>query len=541
MHINRLLLLSIFCLILNTSFSQVQVYPLNTDITNDIDRFLLQKRRENINTSFRPYCKKDMDLIADSVYRYGYRDSVFISRRAHKWFWKKLRKESFMQVDSAKYTIKIDPYFDFGLSKGLKQDSGKYMVNSRGIIIHGTVGKNFNFNTAYVENQATFPDYISNYVKTTKVVPGQGFAKDFKTNGYDYGYASGYFDYAPSEYLDVRFGHGKNFIGDGYRSLLLSDYSYNYPYLMLSSKLWKFQYINLYSCYLDLNSAHTYEAGFTKKYSSTHYLIYRPQKSVSIGLFESVIWQARDSTSTRGFDVNYLNPLIFYHSVQYNLGSPDNSLLGLNLDWKFLNGYLLYGQFILDDFNVSKLKTPGFFQQKYGFQTGIKAVNFCTIKNLDLQVEYNQVQPYVYGHKDPVQNYSNYGEPLAHPLGANFQEAVSILRYKYRDFYINCQLNYAFYGADTTGSHWGKDIFKSDYDASRPGHEFSSGNTLAQGVRTTLWYKMITLGYIINPVTNMVIEAGVQQRTETSFLAKTNNTYIFVAFRTKLFNHYYDF
>ena len=541
MRIKQFIIGAVFVFFSTTGFAQVQLYPLNTDISIGMDHFLLQKRCDYINTSFRPFCKKDIDIISDSLFNYHSRDSIFISRRAHKWFWKKLRRESFMQVDSAKFKLKIDPYFDFALSRGLKSDTSNFLTNTRGAIIHGSVGKDFSFVTAYIENQSVFPEYLTNYVKSTNVVPGQGYAKDFKTNGFDYGYASGYFDYAPSTYLNVRFGHGKNFIGDGYRSLLLSDVAYNYPYLMLSSKIWKLQYINIYSAYLDLKAQHTYEAGYRKKYSSSHYLIYRPHKTISIGLFESVIWQARDSISSRGYDVNYLNPLIFYHSIQFNLGSPDNSLLGLNFDWKFANKNMFYAQFVLDDFNVSRLHKFGFFQQKYGFQLGVKALDLCTIKNLDLQVEYNQVQPYVYAHKAPVQNYAHYGEPLAHPLGANFQETVAILHYKYDDFYVDARLNYAFYGKDTVGSNWGKDIFKSDYTASRPGQEYSYGNHYAQGVRTTLWFKTLTIGCVINPVTNMVIEAGIQQRSESSNLAKTKNTYIFFAFRTKLFNHYYDF
>ena len=138
MHIKKFIILTIFCLFSFFSFSQVQVYPLNNDISTDIDHFLLQKRRSDINTSFRPYCKKDMDLIADSMFRYKSRDSVYISRRAHKWFWNKLWKESFMQIDSAKYKIKIDPYFDFGevlLQIAIVMSSVSIISNSRPVFI----------------------------------------------------------------------------------------------------------------------------------------------------------------------------------------------------------------------------------------------------------------------------------------------------------------------------------------------------------------------------------------------------------------------
>jgi hypothetical protein len=48
----------------------------------------------------------------------------------------------------------------------------------------------------------------------------------------------------PSKNFDLQLGYGKNFIGDGYRSLLTTDGPY--PYFKLNTTFWKIKYTNTY-------------------------------------------------------------------------------------------------------------------------------------------------------------------------------------------------------------------------------------------------------------------------------------------------------
>ena len=110
-------------------------------------------------------------------------------------------------------------------------------------------------------------------------MPGQGYARNFKDEGFDYAMSSGYVTYRPNNMFYVQFGHGKHFIiGDGYRSLLLSDNTFNYPYLKIQTKFWKLQYTNLYCEFMDINYFKTHainnwdQIGYPKKYFSSHLL-----------------------------------------------------------------------------------------------------------------------------------------------------------------------------------------------------------------------------------------------------------------------------
>ena len=114
----------------------------------------------------------------------------------------------------------------------------------------------------------------------------------------------------------------------------MSDNAFNYPYLKITTNVWRFKYTNLYAEFQDLKTPYNPDLGFHKKYGTFHYLSYAVNKRLNIGLFESIIWKAEDSSGYRGFDINYLNPVIFYRPVEFSVGSPDNALLGVNLSYK---------------------------------------------------------------------------------------------------------------------------------------------------------------------------------------------------------------
>ena len=184
--------------------------------------------------------------------------------------------------------------------------------NTRGILVQGDIGKKLSFSSSFYETQAQFPSWVDSFAATYAdtalvkgaqvsysnfgfvLILGQGRAKPFR-DGYDFGMASGYVSYSPFERLNIQAGHGKHFIGEGYRSLLLSDNAFNYPYLRITSSWWKgkLQYTGIYNSMQSLNRiefATTPEAPFERKSGSFNYLSIAPVKWLQIGLFEGTIW-----------------------------------------------------------------------------------------------------------------------------------------------------------------------------------------------------------------------------------------------------------
>jgi hypothetical protein len=145
----------------------------------------------------------------------------------------------------------------------------------------------------------------------------------------------------------------------------------------------------------------------------------------------------------------------------------------------------------------------------------------------------------MYGHKSISQGYTHYHQPLAHPLGANFKEAVATASYHYKDFYVDVKVSYAFYGDDSTGTHYGNNVFLSDFDATRG--ITSYGNYIGQGVATHLMYEDFRFSYLINPVINWKVFGGVTLRNQSTDDETLKNSYVYFGMATSLRNLYYDF
>ena len=426
-------------------------------------------------------------------------------------------------------------------------------VNTRGFIIDGFIGDRVSFQTSFLENQAVFPNYIDSLIRTQDfVIPGQGRGRTYYDNGFDYARSSGFVSVEASDNFIIQFGHGKHFIGDGYRSLLLSDNSFNYPFLRLQSNFGKFQYTNLYCEFQDmknyLSSENDYDyMGYAKKYMSAHYLSYNLNDKFSIGMYEAIVWKTNRNLGSNGFDINYLNPVIFLRPVEYSINSPDNVLIGLNFKYNLTSKSNLYSQIVLDEFTINEMReNNGYWANKYGYQLGYKCFDFLNLPNLTFHVERNYVRPYTYSHWNES-NYGHYNEELAHPLGSNFSENILIL--SYRKNRLIAQIKYL---DITTGSDYLNDTisYGSDIYADYNNRSSNYGIEMYNGNKTEIDFFQLNLGYILNPTTNLKLEFSLTHRNQKSqtitvlpyaqgYDQKTN--FYSMSLVSDLFNYYYDF
>ena len=315
---------------------------------------------------------------------------------------------------------------------------------------------------------------IKEYQDSLLVFPGFGSVKSrFQYN----------LKYFVNKFIAVDFGKGNHFIGNGYRSLLLSNGHSAYPYLKLTTEFGNVKYYNLYTTFINSKMINFGR----KKHSTIHFLDFEVTKNFHIGVFECILWQSKTENIYKGYELAYLNPVIFYRPVEYSKQSnKGNALMGTNLNMTFGKS-MLYAQVLLDDLNISRKKDEdedyqeGFFQNKYGYQLGIKR----TLKNLKILIEYNQVQPYTYGHRTILQNYSHMNQSLAHPLGANFKEVVFVADYSKPKWKYRLKITTALVGLDSLNTHYGQNIFDSDLEASTGGSQ-SYGNFNGQGVSTII-------------------------------------------------------
>lgn len=380
-------------------------------------------------------------------------------------------------------------------------------ANIRGMEVRGTIGKRVGFYSFLTENQVFVPGYVQDWTRQYNSVPHDGFWKRFGKNGYDFMTARGYITFRTTPYIQWQAGHDRLHIGNGYRSLILSDFGNNYTFLRITTQIWKFQYTNLYASLKgDLSVGPSGTPGsrtIPGKYLFLHRLGMNIGKSLNLGLFESVIASPNASTGGtitggNGLDLAYLNPIIFYRSVEQNAGSPDNACLGFDFKWNRIRNLQLYGQFFLDEFLLKEIKAQnGWWGNKFGVQAGLHYLDAAGVDNLDLQLEYNRVRPFTYTHLDQFRAYTHYSQPLAHPLGANFSEWIAILRYPVLPR-LQTSLRVIHYrkGLDPAGgANAGGNIFRS-YAQNRL-REY--GNEIGQGLENKVWLSDLTISWQFIP------------------------------------------
>jgi hypothetical protein len=356
------------------------------------------------------------------------------------------------------------------------------------------------------------PLYVQQWVKERNAVPGVGFTQAFKTTGYDYFDARGSFNVGVTKYIDVQFGYDKNFIGSGYRSLLLSDFGAPQLFLKLNTRIWKFNYQNLF---MELTHANRLgvDVLYPKKYAAMHHLDMAVTKWLNLGLFEGIVFGRTDH-----FEFGYLNPIIFYRSAEQQNGSFDNSVAGFDAKANIAKTIQVYGQFLLDEFSLKEMqKGSGWWGNKWALQAGIKYIDAFRIKNLDLQLECNRIRPFTYSHTDSVANYTHYNQPMAHPLGANLQEWIGIARYQPAPrWMITATAMYNRQGKDTGNVNFGSNIFLPNVPPYRT-QDF--GYDIVSGVPVKTAYASFLLSYEWKP--NFFIEASAVVRKQSGSLAST--------------------
>jgi hypothetical protein len=338
-------------------------------------------------------------------------------------------------VQTKDFSFRLNPVLllQGGKDGGENSLNGFRYVNTRGAAFEGLIDQRLGFYGFFTDNQEAVPGWVQQRIVRDSapgapVAPHEGYTKYFKTQGgsaYDFFTARGGITYAATKHINVQLAHDRNFIGNGYRSLILSDYSTPYFFLKINTRVWKFNYQNLFA-ELTANRENR-DTLYNKKYLALHHLSFDVTNNFNIGVFESEVAGRRGT----GLELQYLNPVIFYRAIEQQLGSEDNALLGLDFKWNIKHRAQLYGQLVFDEFKVSEITSGnGWWANKQAIQLGGKYLDLAGVSNLDLQLEFNYIRPFTYQHENSFTDYQHYQQPLAHPMGANVTEVLGILSYQ---------------------------------------------------------------------------------------------------------------
>ncbi len=381
------------------------------------------------------------------------------------------------------------------------------------------------------------PAYVDSLVRQTYVIPHQANYKNAKADGpgFDFNYSSARIVYIPSRHLLFDLGYNHNFVGDGYRSLLLSDWSTNYPYLRAAITFGKVQYSVMWSQYLaylnrSIASTPYYAFGFSRKWAQTYLLDWQVTPKFSAGLFESVVWSGGNINTNSKIDATYASPVMFAHSAQSKSGIDNNELVGLNLKYKFLPKANVYSQLALD-------KTGNNADNRYAVQAGVRFMDFLGVSGWNALAEFNTARPYTYSSGNLHSSYTNANLPLAHPLGANFREVIGVTDFTYKHWWFRLEAFAAQKGIDSANGtmNFGGNVMNRS-------NSFPQGNIATlQGIKTNILYGDLRIAYVLNPKTNLRLETGFTYRRESNALKTYEDKYAYIGVRMSFRNLVYDF
>lgn len=452
------------------------------------------------------------------------------SARRYSTFGHFLYQRELIEIRDSAAVIRITPLLNMSYGFQQADSTEKLYQNTRGARLEGTIGNRIFFTTSFYENQSVLPTYVSDYVSQrgeqypvagggyqtqNAVIPGAARTKPFKTNGYDYAYATGMLTFFATQKWTIHWGNQPFFTGSGHRSLLWSDNSVGLMNLRMrycfSEKL-ELQFVRARGLnLLRRPEATNGEAYYEPKSLSVATISFQPFKNTWISLFEGGVWYRGDSVSKKNISGLYFLPIPGAAILQQQLNdSTAYALTGADLKSRLGEHVLFYGQLALN---------PGKSQSAV-YQLGFRIFPFSH-PLIQFQIEYNHADKNAYRAANSRINYANYNLPVAHGAGSDFDELLIRVNWEYKHWYILSQTNYYF--SKPENNTLLLPIVKSDITASQK-----------------VFNQLFEAGYRFNRTYGLEIFGGARYRSFNG-TESGNSAMLFAGVRTLLTNQYFDF
>lgn len=502
-------------------FAQSTDIPLNRDYHHLIDRFEIKYGGQfpGLFSTMKPikrqHVSEMVDVLLQDTTRWDARDLFLLRYLAEdNWEYSKNsswnRKEQFWDFVAFRQKKDLqrtgDRWFKYHLNPVLMANLGTEpsaganlrFMSTTGFELRSSLFDKVAFYGYFGQNFSLFPEYVQDRITEFGAIPMEGYWDSLGTHGQVYATPRFQLSAPVAKFVDVQMGFDRLFIGNGHRSMILSDFANNYFYVRANAKLGHFNYTMIQSVMrADVNGLRGESiAGsrYPRKYQAFHRLGIDIGKKLNIGVFETVVYGRERDNGRNPIELGYMVPAIFFRATEQQVGSADNALLGLDFSWYALPGISTYGQVMLDEFVLDELTSgEGWWANKWGVQAGLKFIDLLGVSHLDLQLEGNISRPFNYTHQNNFNSYTHFLQPLAHPFGANFREALAVVRYRPIDrLELVGRGIFTQFGSGSDGLNWGQDITEpyttrvQDY-----------GNTIGQGVKTNVLYTDITASYMV--------------------------------------------
>lgn len=439
-----------------------------------------------------------------------------------------LLSKHLLEYDKDEVYLTLDPLLDLSLMLDNADTAakGNLFSNWRGLRCSGRLGKQVSFQTDFVEVQTRPVEWQRQWIDSLQIYPGYGRVKSFQIDAYDFAVSTGAVQYQPLDNLTLRIGSERQFIGNGYRSLLWSDAIFPTPFLQArwSNTKRKWQYSSGFHLLQSLDrlpKGEVPESLFKRKGASVNYFSIKPMNGTEIGLMECVIWNMYDSSGTHGPDAGAYIPVFGVNTALHSNDTVKNSVVGINISQLVHRKIMLYSQLVLDNIKSKRV----------GWQSGCRLFN-PGVKGLSLLFEWNHCSPYLYTFEGQLQSYSHFQQPLGHSAGGSLDEWLVRMEYRYNLW--QCRVHFSYLEQDLDN---GADVMSLPQNAAQ---------TFAPSPYRTLINSSGELAFVINPAYSLELVAGYQfrrQRIDYNWLEDSLQVtrLLYFALRTSVYSRYHDF
>ena len=295
-----------------------------------------------------------------------------------------------------------------------------------------SIGVSFNFKTNNEHGSSI--DIKKDFTPETGIIASKA----------DYGKDIDYSDVSSMVSYDWGWGDAivaKDYIEYGYAksgNIVLSNKAPSFPYVRLHltpAKWFSFYCFHawLSSDVIDSLMLKDYRRDiFVNKYFAWHALMFTPLQGLDVSIGESVVYSYR-------IEPLFLMPFMCFYmaddfiSNRHDKPGDANSQIFLSVSSRnHIKNTHIYGTLFIDELTLKGINGT-FFVNPETAENSLEDKNLrpqmaCTIglsvadipvDNLTITTEYTRINPYVYGHHDPAQTYTNANYLMGHWIGHN--------------------------------------------------------------------------------------------------------------------------
>ena len=221
-------------------------------------------------------------------------------------------------------------------------------------------------------------------------------------------------------------------------------------------------------------------AQFENRFFAGHRFDFHFSKRLRVGAFETVVFGGPG----RQIELAYLNPLIFFHGSQLNEGVDDNTILGLDFSAKPIDRLKLYGQLLIDDFQIDNKTQSDQEPNEIGYLLGGYFADL--VPSIDLNAEYSRVNNWTFNQPLERNRYLFNDQPIGGALGNDYDLArLSVTKWLNSAMALSANAAYLRQGEGSILAEWTAPWLATsgDYSESFPSGTVEKTTTLSAGFK----------------------------------------------------------